>query len=244
MNNPKILISDSPFQEAANHICDLVTESIQKRGRFVVALSGGQTPIELFRLLALRDLPWEKFFVFWCDERNVPKFSPESNYNVAWESWLKHVGIPEKQIFPFKTEMRPPEAVARDYENAIKSVLQTSGDQIPRLDLSLLGLGQDGHTASIFTKEDFGDGSLVKAPWIEKLNSYRYTLSPRLLNKSHNILILVTGPEKSQIVAAILSRNKGETRYPINLIRPTEGNVLWILDEAAATDLKKKPPAQ
>lgn len=237
MSNQKILISDNPFQEAANRFCNLAIESIRDRGRFVVALSGGKTPVELFKSLVAQNLPWEKFFVFWSDERNVPKASPESNYSLAWENWLTHVDIPENQIFPFKTEGHQPEAVAREYENTIRTVLKTSGDDLPRFDLLLLGLGTDGHTASIFTCDGFDEKHLVQAHWIEKLNSFRYTLSPQLINESRNIQVLVTGTEKSQIVSAIFSSSTNLKLYPIELIKPKNGELVWLLDKAAATKL-------
>lgn len=197
-----------------------------------VALSGGSTPKVLYQLLAeeFRDqVSWASTQFFWSDERHVPPDHPDSNYRMAYESLLSRVPVPESNVHRVHSENPSAQEAADEYEKVI----------VPRLDLILLGLGADGHTASIFPGSDVLHETkrLVAAPWVEKLNTYRITMTLPLLNNGASILFLVSGAEKAQIVKEVL---EGPKKYPAQFVQPTDGELIWMLDRDAAAGLNRR----
>jgi len=201
-----------------------------------VALSGGSTPKILFQLLAdpkqsfREQIPWSKIHFFWSDERHVPPDSAESNYRMAHEAMLSHVPVPESNVHRVRGENPNANEAAAEYEEVLK---QVTGQTLPRLDLVLLGLGSDGHTASIFPRSEVlqETNRLVAAPWVEKLNTHRITMTLPLLNNAASVVFLVSGAEKAQIVKDVLH---GPKQYPAQYVEPANGELVWMLDKAAA----------
>jgi 6-phosphogluconolactonase len=198
-----------------------------------VALSGGSTPKLMFQMLADQfrdDVPWDKIHFFWSDERHVPPDDPESNYRMANEALLSHVnGI----VHRIPSENPDAAAAASEYEQTLVEVTKQT---LPRLDLIFLGLGTDGHTASIFPGSEVLHETkrLVAAPYVEKFKSYRITMTLPLLNNGATVVFLVSGAEKAEIVKAVL---EGENKYPAQAVKPTEGELIWMLDKDAAAYL-------
>jgi len=211
-------------------------EAIAQRGTFMVALSGGSTPKLLYQLLAdpnepFRDrVPWAETHFFWSDERHVAPDHPDSNYRMTNEAMLAHVPVPPDKIHRIHGANPNAAQAASDYERTLIDVTQS---QLPRLDLILLGLGTDGHTASIFPGSEVlhETSRLVAAPWVEKLKTYRITMTLPLLNNAATVLFLVAGAEKAEIVREVL---EGPKRYPAQYVNPTNGQLVWLLDRDAA----------
>jgi 6-phosphogluconolactonase len=211
---------------AAEHFVTLA-----QKDSFTVALSGGSTPKILYQVLAeefREQIPWSTTQFFWSDERHVPPDHPDSNYHMAHEALLSRVPVPESNVHRVRSENPSAQEVADEYEKII----------VPRLDLILLGLGTDGHTASIFPGSDVLHEMkrLVAAPWVEKLNTYRITMTLPLLNNGASILFLVSGAEKAQIVKEVL---EGPKIYPAQFVQPTNGELIWMLDRDAARNLNR-----
>jgi 6-phosphogluconolactonase len=202
----------------------------------VVALSGGSTPKGLYQLLAserLRDLiAWKKVLVFFGDERFVSPESTESNFRMVNEALLSRINIPAENIHRYETEATDAELAARDYEKTLRSIFE---ETIPRFDLILLGLGTDAHTASLFpkTKAIFNEENLVAANYVEKLKAFRLTFTPKLINNSRNVIFLVAGKEKREALQKVLRGTDNPGEFPAQIVRPTDGNLLWLVEESA-----------
>jgi len=232
------------FKELARAAAELFVarsnEAVVQNGSFSVALSGGSTPKLLFELLAdpngpFRDrIPWSSIQFFWSDERHVPPDHPDSNYRMANEALLSRVPVPQNNIHRVLAENPNAAAAAAEYE---QTLINKTGQSLPELDLILLGLGADGHTASIFPGSDVLHETkrLVAAPWVEKLQTYRITMALTLLNNGASVVFLVSGSEKARIVKEVL---EGPEKYPAQAIKPTHGELLWMLDEDAAREIK------
>jgi len=227
------------FRGAADEFVRLGRELIANRGRFVVALSGGSTPRALYSLLAKdhADFPWSRTFLFFGDERHVPPDHPDSNYRMVNESLLSKIAIPAGNVFRVPAENPDPAAAAADYEAKIRQFFQLSSNEFPAFDLILLGLGPDGHTASLFPdSEGLKEQSrLVIANWVEKFKTHRISFTFPVLNHATDAMFLVSGPDKADKVREIL-QGEHEPPYPAQLVQP-EGRLLWMLDEAAACKL-------
>ena len=198
-----------------------------------VALSGGSTPKLMFQILAeqFRDeVAWPNIHFFWSDERHVPPDDRESNYRMANEVLLSHVPVSANHVHRVRSENPDAAAVASEYEETLREVTRQA---LPRLDLIFLGLGTDGHTASIFPGSEVLNETecLVAAPYVEKFKSYRITMTLPLLNNGSSIVFLVSGAEKAEIVKAVL---QGENKYPAQAVNPTQGELIWMLDKDAA----------
>jgi 6-phosphogluconolactonase len=201
-----------------------------------VALSGGSTPKLMFQVLAeqFRDeVSWDRVQFFWSDERHVPPDDPESNYRMANEALLSHVPVSADNVHRIRGENPDAAAAASEYE---QTIIQVTNQTLPRLDLILLGLGTDGHTASIFPGSEVLHETkrLVAAPYVEKFKSYRITMTLPLLNNGASVVFLVSGAEKAEIVRAVL---QGERKYPAQAVNPTQGELIWMLDKDAASKL-------
>jgi 6-phosphogluconolactonase len=224
---------------AAQEFHRLAEACIQERGRFSVALSGGNTPRAVYSLLAdeHKELPWEKTHVFFGDERHVPPDHPDSNFRMASESFLSKVPVPEKNVHRIRAELEP-EAAAKDYDDQLVEFFHLNDHDWPRFDLVFLGLGDDGHTASLFPGSSaLSDvSSRVAANWVEKLNTYRITLTFPVLNHAAQVIFLVSGESKAHIFSAVL--RPGDKKYPAQGIQPENGRVLWLADQDAGQLLR------
>lgn len=236
---PKILIRKDIVglsAAAAERFVELANAAIRSRGSFVVALAGGNTPRELYRLLASKQyrtaVDWKNVSVFLGDERNVPADSPESNFRMVSEELLRPLGIDETNSFRWRTELGDPAAIATRYEELLRAKLP--------LDLVLLGMGSDAHTASLFpnTAALHETKRLAVANWVEKLTDYRFTMTFPVINGASNVMFLVSGSEKADAVATVLEGEFSPDEYPAQLVKPVEGDLYWLLDEAAAGALQ------
>ena len=233
-------------QTAAEYFFRKSLEAIAERGFFTVALSGGSTPKLLYQLLAdpnepfREQIPWPRIHFFWADERHVPPDHPESNYGMANEAMLSRVPVSKHKVHRIKSENPDAADAAQAYE---EQVLKFVSGSPPRFDLTLLGLGTDGHTASIFPDSEVLHETkrVVAAPWIEKLKAYRLTMTLPLINNSASVLFLISGTEKAEIVKAIL---QGSKAYPARKVRLTNGELLWLLDRDAASKVNFNSPEE
>jgi len=244
MTKPEVRVSDDVAAKAAPAVAAVLREAIEARGSASLALAGGNTPLALYRRLAESGagVPWEHIHVFWGDERLVPPDDPGSNYRAAHEALLSRVPIPETHVHRVKTELPPASAVA-DYAEQLRVYAQQSEVDCPspwpRFDVVLLGLGADGHTASLFP----GSPAESIVPVLPVTADYegrpagRVTLTPRVFNHAHHVFFLVTGENKAEAVAAALRGPDDPRRHPAQRIRPDEGQVVWFLDPAAAGKL-------
>jgi 6-phosphogluconolactonase len=233
------------FAAAAEEIIRAANESVTERGRFTIVLSGGSTPKSLYNLLATNartTLPWEKMFFFWGDERHVPPVDPESNYRMANEAMLSKVPVPPGNVFRFAGENPDAAAAADAYEKTLRKFFQLPPDAVPRFDLILLGMGPDGHTASLFpgTAALQEKTHLAVANWVEKLKTYRLSLTLPVLNAAHRVAFLVSGTDKAAVLRSVIEENVPGEQYPAKLVQPKDGKLIWLLDRAAASALSNK----
>jgi 6-phosphogluconolactonase len=243
---PEIQIFAKPealTQAAAAEFVEQANQAIQARGRFTIALSGGSTPKSLYALLATQpwreQIPWKQVHLFWGDERHVPPTDPSSNFRMTQERLLSQVPIPQENVHRIKAENPDAQAVAAQYEQDLKQFFQLGNHQFPRFDLVLLGMGANGHTASLFPGTDavHEPSRLVLAPWVEELKTHRITLTPPVINNANTIIFFVTGVEKAATLKAVLEGAYQPDRLPAQIIRPTRGKVMWMVDQAAASSL-------
>jgi 6-phosphogluconolactonase len=229
------------FGAAAEEFCRIGAESISQRGKFCVALSGGSTPKALHHELATTfatRLPWEKVFFFWGDERHVPPDFPESNFRMAKETLLSQLPVPVKNIYRMPGELPDAEQAALIYEQALREFFHPSSGEFPRFDFVLLGVGPDGHTASLFpgTKALAEAQRLVVGNWVEQHSTWRITFTYPLLNAAANLMFLVSGGgEKPEIVRKAL--REPAANLPCQKVQPINGKLMWYLDNAAGSKL-------
>ncbi len=228
------------FQAAAAEFIALASTAIRDHRKFTVALSGGSTPKSLYSVLARSALPWDKIFFFWSDERHVPPDHPESNYRMAKEALLSKVPVPPENIFRVRAEEKDANVVAKDYEEALRSFFGLRPGEFPRFDLILLGLGPDGHTASLFPNTAALNETklLVVANWVEKFKANRITFTYPVLNNAACVIFLVSGADKADMVRTVLE--DGRADLPSQRVHPVNGRLLWLLDKGAASKLSKK----
>lgn len=228
---------------AADVMVRLAGEAVQARGLFVVALAGGSSPKTLYMLLAghtyRHSVPWEKVHFFWGDERHVPPDHNDCNYRMARETMLSKVEVPAGNIHRVRSENPDARQAAEDYETELREFFTANNllaNGLPRFDLVLLGMGPDGHTASLFpgTHAVRERERWVAAPWVDKFHTYRVTLTPLVLNNAACILFFVGGEEKAETLRAVLEGAEESDRYPAQVIRPTGGVLCWMVDRAAA----------
>jgi 6-phosphogluconolactonase len=243
-NSQDVRVFDDPeavAQAAARRIVELAKESIDASGVFSLALSGGSTPRRVYELLAgeeFRDaVDWSNVHVFFGDERTVAPDHADSNYRMANETLLSRVPIPAENVHRIEG-LGDAAANASDYESEMRGFF---GDaEWPRLDLVMLGMGDDGHTASLFP----GTTALeerrrwVAANWVEKFNTWRITLSAPVINAARHVLFLITGAGKTERLREVLKGERDPTRLPSQLIQPLGGTLEWYIDRDAAAKLE------
>lgn len=225
-------------ETAAQLIVDAATEAIRERGRFMVCLAGGETPRATYARLALPAFSgrvrWDRTWVFFGDERAVPPDHLESNYRMAHATLLSRLPIPPAQVFRMRGEAPDADSAAAAYAAALAEAFGTRRGALPRFDVVLLGLGVDGHTASLFPgspvlREVFRTVAAVHVAAAQI--PQRLTLTFPVLNAAARVIFLVTGPEKAKIVRAVFSEHAA---LPAALVRPTDGELIWLTDRAAA----------
>ncbi|HUM46676.1 MAG TPA: 6-phosphogluconolactonase [Chitinophagales bacterium] len=220
----------------AEWIIDYITQVLKKQDRFTWALSGGNTPKQLYELLAQpafrEKMPWNKLHIFFGDERHVPFDDPNNNGRMAFNALLKAVPVPPEQIHYIRTDV-PPAKSASGYE----TILHTYFDPLKySFDLVLLGMGDDGHTLSLFPGSEI---IYEKEHWVKSLYSsdhqqYRITLTPAIVNRAARIAFLATGQQKSAVLKKVLQGSYEPEKFPAQIIQPQSGNTDWFMDEAAA----------
>ena len=240
---PEIRIVDDPSalaDVAAREVLEVARAAVAARGRFTVALAGGSTPRATYRRLAepplAAQMPWDRTLVFFGDERGVPPDHPDSNYGMAYAALLSQVPIPPERVFRIPGEATDADAVAAEYARGLAEALGVRRGEVPRLDLVLLGLGIDGHTASLFPgspvlKETFRTVVAVHAAAASI--PQRFTLTYPILNAAACVIYLASGAEKAKVVKATLGERA--SGLPAAMVRPANGRLLWILDRAAAS---------
>ncbi len=222
---------------------ELVVTKIQKtielRGRCTLALAGGSTPKALYQSLAQQNLPWEKIQIFWGDERYVAPNHPDSNQKMAREAWLDLVDFPPANIHPMPTRANDPELDAQSYEAEIKACFEINDGEFPSFDLILLGMGDDGHTASLFpyTKALEVRDRLITVG--NKDGQPRLTFTISLIDRAECVIFLVTGANKQTALERIFADDSDSRQYPSRFIQP-QGELWWLLDRAAGSKFANK----
>jgi 6-phosphogluconolactonase len=230
-------------QAAANLLLASAEEAVRERGRFAWGLSGGSTPEALYRKLTeppySTAMPWRATFVFWGDERWVPHDHPDSNQRMAAESLLAHRPAARANIIPVPTENVSPEESAAAVEDALRRI---SGGAAVRPDLLLLGIGNDGHTASLFpgTSAMEEREQLFAGNWVPQMDAWRITATLPLINASRHVVFLAQGRDKAEVVRLALHPADGEPPLPAALVAPHDGILTWLLDYGAASALAER----
>ena len=243
----EIIVRKNPAdlaQVAADFITKRINDVLKTTGRvrqerFTIALSGGSTPKALHELLAkppyVDQIPWLQLHVFWGDERYVPIDDPQSNAGMAYDTLLGHVYTPEDQIHVWRTDLDP-EAAAADYDRILHEYF---GDASPTFDLVLLGMGDDGHTLSLFpgTEVVHEQTAWTRAYFLDQQDMFRLTLTAPVVNRASCVLFLVAGPKKAAPLREVLRGAYRPDEYPAQVIKPTDGELMWMVDEKAAGEL-------
>jgi 6-phosphogluconolactonase len=230
----------------AEHLLEQVQSAVSARGVARIAISGGNTPKATFELLAnpnerfLKLMPWDKIDLFWVDERGVPPDDKDSNYRMTRESLLEKVPLSPDRIFRMEGELDPEEAAAR-YESAIRNRFRLEGAELPTFDFIALGMGDDGHTASLFphTEGLHELGRIVIANHVPQKDTWRITLTWPVINQGRKVLFLIAGADKAVVLSEVLTGKYDPETWPSQLIRPKTGELLLLLDQAAAAKLPK-----
>ena len=235
-----LLSGEELFRAAAEVFCTLGSQAIQERGRYTVALSGGSTPRGLHQQLVTnfsKQLPWDKVFFFWGDERHVPPDFPESNFRMAKETLLSKLPIPTDNVFRMPGDLPDANQGAALYEQTLREFFHPATGHFPRFDFVLLGLGPDGHTASLFpgTKALEEKQHFVVGNWVEQHSTWRITFTYPVLNNVANVMFLVEGSGKAEIIRKALQ--DPAANLPCQGVRPENGELMWYLDQAAAAQL-------
>ena len=221
-------------EAAAKLFIESAAQAIVERGRFLVTLSGGSTPMALYHLLVDAPIDWPRVHVFWADERCVPVDDPGNNYAQAQDVLLMHVPIPADNVHRVQSELEP-DSAAQDYG----ATLSGFGQPWPRFDLVLLGMGEDGHTASLFpgSRVDEVESVIAVTAHYQDRPANRVSLTPRVINDARLVAFLVSGQSKSETLANILKGDYHPDTWPAQRIHPTKGKLIWLVDEAAGSKL-------
>lgn len=219
---------------------DIIEQAVTDQGYCTLALAGGSTPKPIYEGLAQRDLPWDKIHIFWGDERYVPVDHPDSNAGMAKRAWLDRVPIPADQIWVTPTTEGNPAQSAQRYDDQLKAAFTPlqplASEGFPRFDLIWLGMGDDGHTASLFPHTA---ALAVTDRWVtvgDKDGEPRLTFTVPLINHSHRVMVVAAGASKQAALAQVFSATAADAAYPIRLVRPT-GHLDWLLDAEAVGKL-------
>lgn len=240
---PEILICKDAAalaREAAGVVVSEAQRCIGQRGRFTFALSGGSTPRVIYGMLAQQPLKsqvdWSRVHFFWGDERSVSVDHADSNYRMAREVLLDDIGAPPEHIHRMEAEREDRDAAAAEYQATIEKVFGVHPPQLPRFDLIWLGMGDDGHTVSLFpgTSALHETTRWVVPNFVPKFNTFRMTFTAPLINNAALVIFLVVGEGKATVLQAVLRGPREPERLPSQLIRPTAGRLVWMSDQSAA----------
>jgi 6-phosphogluconolactonase len=229
---------------ALEQIVRLSAEAIGKRGIFTIALSGGSTPRKLYEMLAQESLQglinWHQVHFFFGDERHVPRDSEESNFRMANEALFSKIAVPHQNIHRFQTEESNAEIVAEKMENELREFFGLAENEFPHFDLILLGMGTDGHTASLFpgTSSLKETKRLVAENYVEKFQTFRFTFSVPTINHARDIIFLIAGEDKADVLRETLEGEDNFENFPARLINPLEGTLQFLIDKKAASKLE------
>ena len=233
---------------AAKRFALLATNAVEDHGVFTVALSGGSTPKALYRLMATDEaicsrIPWSKVHFFFGDERHVSPEHAESNFRMANEAMFQRLRTEELHIHRILGELINASEAAEEYEADLRQFFETRGvltEGLPRFDLILLGMGPDGHTASLFPNSSglHENTRWVVANWVEKFKTDRITMTFPVLNAAAEVIFFVSGAEKAPVLAEVMEAAAGEPKYPIQAVRPRNGIKRWMLDASAAAGIR------
>jgi 6-phosphogluconolactonase len=237
--------SSSALQESAAALfASFAADAIAARGEFSVALAGGTTPKAVYSRLADEEgvgalVQWQHVIFFWGDERHVPPDHRDSNFRMAHKSMLSRLPVDPGKVWRIKGEYADAAQAATEYERDLRQVF--GADALPRFDLVLLGLGADGHTASLYpgTEALNDERRLAVANWVPALNVHRITLTPPVLNNASEVLFLVQGRDKADALEAVINGPYEPERLPAQLIRPVSGRLRWLVDPKAARRLSR-----
>lgn len=228
---------------ALEQFVELGATAIARRGIFTVALSGGSTPKKLYEMLAEESLQglinWHQVHFFFGDERHVPPDAEESNFRAANEALFSKIDVPTQNVHRFQTEEPDAKIVAQKMENELREFFGLSDGEFPHFDLILLGLGADGHTASLFPETPALKETkrLVTENYVEKFQTFRLTFTVPNINHARNIIFLVTGEDKAEAFREVLQGADNPEKYPARMIKPEEGSLQFLADEKAASRL-------
>lgn len=245
--SPQVYVVESSqalAADAAELFVRMARDGVSHGPPFRVALSGGSTPRLLYGLLASdtfrQEIEWENIQFFFGDERWVPPTHRDSNFKMANDELFKKVEVSRDNIFPIPTESLSPDDAAAQYEQSIRRAFKVPEGSVPAFDLIFLGMGDDGHTASLFPHSDVLNerDKLVAAPYVEKLATHRITLTPPVLKAGREVLVLVAGEGKAATLVHVLEGEENIEEYPTQLLRRAQGKVTWLLDRPAASQLK------
>jgi len=229
---------DELFHRVADYWQRMAEHALRDHGKFHVALAGGSTPRGLYQLLAsdeyAQKIDWQHILFYFGDERAVPLDHEQSNFRMAHQAMLDTLSVPATNIFPLITDLDNLENSARHYEKILQRELPPGNQGIPRLDLVLLGMGDDGHTASLFPDSSVlnEQSQLVATVFVEKLQSWRLSMTYPLINQARHVAFMVTGNSKAEKIRQVLVDKKGNN--PVEGVQP-QGELIWFLDEAAAS---------
>ncbi|MBD3881238.1 6-phosphogluconolactonase [Phormidium tenue FACHB-886] len=217
-------------------VLEKLHSAIAERNQFTIALSGGSTPKPLYEAIAAQDLPWDKIHVFWGDERYVPPTHPDSNEGMARQAWLSKVPIPDANIHPMPTDEADPAVAATKHDQQLQAFFNVKSGEFPSLDVVLLGMGDDAHTASLFphTPALQVHDRLITVG--NKDGQPRITFTVPLINEARCVLFMVAGASKQSALAQVFAEDADASTYPSRLIQP-KGQLWWLLDQAAGQSL-------
>jgi len=247
MPQPNIVICsdrEALNRKTAQLLVQLTGQAIVTNRRATLALSGGSTPKSLYELLATAEwrerIEWANLHLFLGDERYVPPDHPDSNFGMASKAMISKVPIPPQNVHRVLTELPSPEEAATNYERVLREAFATN--KTPQFDFILLGLGENGHTASLFPHTTVlkDNAHIFASVWVEEVKAYRLTLTAQVINFAKNIVFMISGASKAGVLKAILHGPYEPERLPAQLIKPVSGSLLWIVDQAAAAELPKQ----
>lgn len=231
MNKSVEVLADkaSLVERAREIVIDKIQDAIASRGQCSIALAGGSTPKPLYEALAQENLPWDKIQVFWGDERYVAPTDQDSNQRMARSAWLDKIDIPESNIHPVPTDSQNPAIDAANYEAVMRNIFAVDSPKFPTFDIILLGMGDDGHTASLFPQTSVLNETTKAIAVGNKDGQPRITFTVPLLNQARCVLFLVAGKNKQTALEKVFATQGDAMTYPSRLIDP-QGELLWLLD--------------
>jgi 6-phosphogluconolactonase len=231
-------------KRSAQDFVQAAATAVREKGAFNVSLAGGSTPKALYTLLAtdpvLRtQVPWDKTYLFFGDERHVGPGHPDSNFRMATEAMISRLPLTKEQVVRIKGEYQDTEEAAREYEQALQSHFKLKAGEYPRFDLLFAGMGNEGHTLSLFpgTKALHADGRAVVRNWVGKLFTERVTLTAPAASNAAQIIFMVTGADKAPALKGVLEGPYEPEQLPAQLLQPKNGKLLWLVDAAAGSML-------